>query len=350
MQFDSQGFIGFDVSKWQDANTTLQQIDFVKMKQDCNARFVIIKAGQYDWMDEDFVYNWNASGNAGLPRAAYWFCDKARGGKAQAVSFYEILLSVGWDGEPVVADYEGGSWTDWNELYNFLVEIQKLTQLPDHKIWIYTGYYYWVANSPTNQTSLDWFGRFPLWIAWYTNDPAVVKIPAPWDTAFLWQKGTPAIGKQCGAESEEIDLDELNGGQDKLDYYFGGGGTTPPDTGGTMNGIAKEKLGKTSTVRTSPEVISGNDAGVRIQPYSEIEFTEIVDGPNYPGDRWFKLTDGNYVNYIYNGRQYYDIIQDPGTEPPPVGDGITVDVSVTVDPATAEVTQVLVNDAEYIKK
>jgi len=101
------------------------------------------------------------------------------------------------------------------------------------------------------------------------------------------------------------------------------GGSMP-----TTNGVAKEKLGKTSTVRKSPGVVSGNSTDQSIQPKSTLEYTELVIGTNSPNDRWFKLADGSgYVQYIYSGRQYYDILQEPGTvtpppvEPPPANSG-----------------------------
>jgi hypothetical protein len=92
--------------------------------------------------------------------------------------------------------------------------------------------------------------------------------------------------------------------------------------GGSMiYGTAKEVLGKTGTIRTSPEVLSGNDTGKRVQAYTTIEFVEVVDGKSVPADKWFKLPDGNYLNYIISGRAYYQIVTQPIPDVPPA-DGV----------------------------
>lgn len=90
------------------------------------------------------------------------------------------------------------------------------------------------------------------------------------------------------------------------------------ESGGSMvNGQAKEVLGKTGTVRTSPEVVSGNDTGKRVQPFSTIEFVEVVAGKSVPTDKWFRLPDGNYLNYILAGRAYFQITKEPIPDVPP---------------------------------
>ena len=86
-----------------------------------------------------------------------------------------------------------------------------------------------------------------------------------------------------------------------------------------MNGKAKEKLGKTMTVRDVPGALPNSWAG-EILPYTEFEFVGYVpdmlhpDDPNYS---WLLLPDGNYVNYKYppSGLRV-DILQEPGVEPP----------------------------------
>lgn len=87
--------------------------------------------------------------------------------------------------------------------------------------------------------------------------------------------------------------------------------------GGTMNGTAKEILGKIGTIRTTPEAVSGNDTGKRVPAGSTIEFVKVVPGKSIPTDQWFQLPDGNYLNYILTGRAYYQILTQPTTPPPP---------------------------------
>ena len=49
--------IGIDVSRWNDVNSTPQQVNFVKAKV-AGAEFVFIKSSQANWQDEDILYNW----------------------------------------------------------------------------------------------------------------------------------------------------------------------------------------------------------------------------------------------------------------------------------------------------
>jgi GH25 family lysozyme M1 (1,4-beta-N-acetylmuramidase) len=91
-----------------------------------------------------------------------------------------------------------------------------------------------------------------------------------------------------------------------------------------MNGTAKEALGNTSTIRSQPSRY-GTDTGKRIDAYSTIDFVQVVDveikgTADKSGDKWLKLTDGNYVNHILGGLYYYQILSqpsDPSPEPEP---------------------------------
>lgn len=225
--------IGFDVSFYQDDDRTLQQIDFVKMKN-YGASFIIIKAGQWYYPDPDFEYNWRESKKAGLPRSAYWFCSKNSTGREQAQKFWSLVKNDPAEGM-YFADYETGSWTDWRQLKEFLQEFQRLSGLPSGKIGIYTGYYYWFANSPVSASDLAFFSQFPLWIAWYASNPELVKIPRPWTEFLIWQSGTPAIGLQVGVESKEIDFNWFSGDDDKFRLFMGGEpNTVPPPSGDIM--------------------------------------------------------------------------------------------------------------------
>lgn len=80
---------------------------------------------------------------------------------------------------------------------------------------------------------------------------------------------------------------------------------------------AKEKLGKTSSIRNQPDV-SGGKVG-EIAPRSTISFIEIVPGGKQPLDSWLKLRDGQFVNLKVAGIEYYDIISNPTPDPEPDG-------------------------------
>ncbi len=92
MNFNDMGIQGFDVSLYQDDNATPQGIDFVKMKN-WGADFVIIRAGQNNWIDPDFARNWLEAKAAGIPRGAYWFYDPRRDPVSQAAAFCNLVAS-----------------------------------------------------------------------------------------------------------------------------------------------------------------------------------------------------------------------------------------------------------------
>jgi hypothetical protein len=60
MTFTVTTVIGPDVSFYQDAANTPQQIDFTAMKR-AGADFVIIRAGQNSWTDPDFQFNYKSA-------------------------------------------------------------------------------------------------------------------------------------------------------------------------------------------------------------------------------------------------------------------------------------------------
>ena len=50
--------LGVDISVWQDLNSTPQMYDPWKTRKQ-NGVFVGIKASQANWIDPDFIMNWN---------------------------------------------------------------------------------------------------------------------------------------------------------------------------------------------------------------------------------------------------------------------------------------------------
>src|SRR4051812_12628196 len=119
-------------------------------------------------------------------------------------------LGGGFPEMEIWADYEetyGGGYKSWSHFSVFLTGLQRL--LPDAKVGIYTGYDYWLHNSPnpiTEKAAFEWFGRFPLWLAWYTANESVVKIRKPWTEALYWQFTAKGDGAKYGVESKNIDL------------------------------------------------------------------------------------------------------------------------------------------------
>lgn len=229
-----------DVSFYQDNNQTAQGINFDKMVF-AGAQGVIIRAGQGAWIDEDFVRNWNNAKAAGLPRGSYWYYDPRVSPTSQADRFATLFgsdppeLDLWLDAE--YPSTWGGSYAGWSYLYDFLERLR--LRLPSVQDTIYTGYYWWYENvvRHTTLSQLPYFARYPLSIAWYADNPALVRIPPPWTTARWWQFTSSGPGLDYGAESLEIDLNYFNGTPEEYRETFHlGEDPEPPPQGDTMKG------------------------------------------------------------------------------------------------------------------
>lgn len=227
MIFDNQGIIVYDVSRWQADLENKRYIDFNKLKKNGRANAVIIKCGQRDYPDPTFKINWENSKNAGIPRSSYWFLDYRNTGKNQAKLYWDYIKNDVGEGM-YFCDFEKGSDNKWDTLFNFIKEFQQLSGLPNHKIGVYTNYYYWTEHQPKTESSLNWFAQYPLWIAWYSKEPKDVKIPKNWKDCILWQDGTPSINKEeFGVWSNEIDHNIFNGNMEKFNYHFNNKASEP---------------------------------------------------------------------------------------------------------------------------
>jgi GH25 family lysozyme M1 (1,4-beta-N-acetylmuramidase) len=247
MIFTDRGIFGFDISTYQDSPAIPGNVDFRKMR-DYGASFVIIKAGQGDWMDPDFWTNWHNSKGV-LPRSSYWYYDNHYDPKVQAQKYWNILK----------IDPEGVCWVDledresgggWRKWYDFLEEFRRVSGMPSERVGIYTGFYYWTEYLKlATEAQLEYFALYPLWLASYPPDPfhpdyKNILCPPPWCTPLILQSGTPAIGKAAGVESLDIDYDIFNGDLARFSNYFdlsikppeGDGTAEPPqeETGETM--------------------------------------------------------------------------------------------------------------------
>jgi hypothetical protein len=306
MQF-TRGPLGFDLSFWQDDNRTVQKVDFNKMKS-FGAAFVICRAGQNLWQDEDFRDYWAAAKLAGLPRAAYFFYDPRVSPIGQAHLFASLVVNDKPEGRLWV-DFEfpkswGGAYVDWRHWKAFIEETRQLTGL---RIGIYTAAWWWDDVAVNQGADFSYFGQFPLWVAQYTANAADVDIPRGWTKAMIWQYGTPPIGPQVGVESLEIDANYWN-----ADFRFEdewGGATVPPPPGGSMkyrviwpNGVAR---------RTGPSV-SNTYTGLTYFYDQAVDVVEdnIPDReePDNLNKRWVRFADD-----LYGASEYPNSIGVPQT-------------------------------------
>jgi hypothetical protein len=235
---------GFDISTYQDSPLVAGHVDFAKMRA-WGADFVIIRAGQGTWKDEDFDRSWdNAKGV--LPRSSYFFYDNRFKPQDQAEKYHEIISR----------DPEGFCWLDIEHTvsgaygnldgwYNFLVKFHSLCNYP---VGIYTGFWYFVERTAL-ETSFEkqYFAKYPLWLASYPPDPfnvdhSKIRIPYPWKKYIMLQSGTPAIGLEAGVESRDIDYNIFMDNSEFTKFFTPV--IIPPPAGGemfrgTINTIAK---------------------------------------------------------------------------------------------------------------
>jgi lysozyme len=204
--------IGPDVSFYQDDPGTPNGINFARMNN--LADFVIIRAGQNLWVDPDFNQNWRDAKATGLPRGSYWFYD-SRADPRQQAELWASLIKDDMGELPLFADFEEaykGEFAGWENWKKFLERLRSL--VGQKEIGIYTAYYYWIdnaLNAATQASDLEYFHRYPLWIANYGVTSPLV--PKPWTTNewVLWQFTAMGDGILYGVESAEIDLNYFNG-------------------------------------------------------------------------------------------------------------------------------------------
>lgn len=218
-----------DISFWQDNPDTKDIIvDFNKMR--LNASGVILRIGQGNWEDKKFYEYWtNANGK--LPIGGYWYYDNSYDPEKQAELCVSILKKYNVNFSlPLFADFEDrktAPFSNWKNWYKFIERLK--LRIPEIKIGIYTGYYYWLEFCPLRQEERDYFGKYDLWIAQYPYDSHLEEfsytkptIPTnTWDNWVLWQVSDRGDGHFFGVESSRVDINYFNGTQKEFEKYFG---------------------------------------------------------------------------------------------------------------------------------
>ena len=210
--------LGIDVSRWQDNNSTAQQMDFTKSVA-MGAKFVFIKSSQALWTDEDILYNWKSAKNAGLLRGAYHFLDWIADPLKQAQYAWSIIQSDPGELPPVI-DFE--YWNPpppkaYDLLWQYVVEMERLS---GRKPIIYTGAFFWDAHGSDAQVWND----YPLWLASYSTQEYMeynLDRLTPWDKWTFWQWTDKGDGLAFGAESLGLDMNYFNGSLNDLKVFAG---------------------------------------------------------------------------------------------------------------------------------
>lgn len=314
-----------DVSFYEDDEETPRHIDFNKMKS-AGVVATIVRAGQKNWPDKSFTQSWKDAKAAGLPRGSYWFLDSRATAKDQARMYFDML--AGDFGElPLFADFEAIKDvpnTTAVQLRDFIEEVRRL--IPGKEIVIYTGYYYWLENVPTNMYA--YFSQFECWIAAYNN--VGPKVPAPWAKWLFWQftdLGDPA---KYGTEGK-VDLNYFNGDAEafKIRFNITDGPTIPPvntdKVRHTHEGVTLHEITRygakcfVHVIDTSLARIEISECGFRTPGFAVDKYNaQVVSN----GGGWPNLQDANHrsnemwvsngvfkqqVAYIKDNRPYINI-------------------------------------------
>jgi lysozyme len=326
-----------DVSFWQG------DIDFAQMRE-AGLAGAIIRAGQRNWVDSRFKVNWQKAKAAGLPRGSYWFYDSREDPKRQAELWWSLVQDD--YGELIhIADFEenyGGPYGKKEHFKTFLAHFQELSRFPDHRIAIYTGFYWWMARVGADPH----FKRFGLWLAWYA-DMSLVRVPAPWDAGDLlfWQYTSSGDGADYGVSSQEIDLNWYCCSIENFNWRFNLIGEPMPDyiysiTPLFADGCSVRPEPDTGNTKILPGLAYGRYAfGNRRVTIAEDKWENAVQ-VNKAGDIWLEvqevdgraLTGPAYIAEVHLGKRFATIKQInplPEPEPPPSGEEITITQTFT---------------------
>lgn len=252
----------------------------------------IIRAGQNLWEDSKAKIFMDGAKAAGMPFGSYWFFDSRVSPTRQAELWAKIL--EGYDTKLWIwADYEEnyeGQWSGWDGFYQFLEACK--VYMPNRKIGIYTGFYYWIEHSPnpiTQSASLYYFAQYPLWLAWYTTDPTQVRIPRPWTEMTFWQYSSSGDGYYYGVGSREVDMNRFIGD----DFYntFGlndnGNGGEEPMPEKPITYYMDLRTGYQSNIRSGPGTNYGI-VGLLVGPTTVSITGQALDNPN-DSYEWYEI-------------------------------------------------------------
>lgn len=170
--------------------------------------------------DGQFATNWQRMGEVGITRGAYHFFHGAQDAVEQAKHFLDTVALAPTDLPPVL-DIEG-SGADGQPREALIAGAQAwldaVEQATGRIPLVYTGFGFW-----TSVMRSDAFGRYPLWLARYTQAP-VTAVPRGWSAWTFWQYAAPDDGAPHIAVpgiADLADVSRYNGTHDDLVRQFG---------------------------------------------------------------------------------------------------------------------------------
>ena len=197
-------------------------VDFTKMAA-ADIKFAYVRATTITG-DPDYAFeeNWQGLKDVGIARGAYGFANQ-KDPIGYARKMYEVVQATGDLGElPPALDFEcryiaaAKTYIGKMIFQACLDWLRHVEALDGRRPIIYTSYSMWFNPPP------PWTSDYDLWVASYTTKNAGPKwMPFGWSSWLFWQQGTPAIGKQLGVCSEEIDVDVFAGSEDEFRAWAG---------------------------------------------------------------------------------------------------------------------------------
>lgn len=244
---------GPDVSKYQGV------VDW-KAVAKSGATFGIAKASEGSHtQDSYFSNNWKYMKDAGLlVRGAYHYAHTDNDPLKDAANFVDTVTKAGGlgphdilalDAEDVCAaskKVSAKATADW--CLKFVKEVQRLSGLPNNRIWVYTGAWWWNPRAGAS----DVLKEYPLWVSAYVagNEPPKV---GGWSTWTVWQYTS---GGTVAGVAGRCDVSRYNGTLESFKNLVGFAAppvvkppspkppvVTPPVTKPTVS-LAKVKPGK----------------------------------------------------------------------------------------------------------
>ena len=215
--------LGLDVSFWQDAAGTPQQINFKKAKEN-GANFIVIRASQDLTIDPDLEYNIINAKKEDLITGMYHFYDYRKSASIQAAHFAKLCLQY----KPSFAVLDFEQHRDWplplwgSTLKGIKIFMDRFESLCDIPLLFYTNpsmlkYYFTYARIP------QWLLEHDLWIAQYPGEVDIdtfVPSFSPWTTWRIWQFTDRLDGIAFGMESKQVDGNRFNGSLEDLKSWL----------------------------------------------------------------------------------------------------------------------------------
>jgi len=164
--------------------------------------FAICKATEgTTFVDASFKANWAGIESHGIRvRGAYHFGHPELSAVTQAAHFVSTVGALK-AGDFLVLDIEANAnklpaATVVTWIRTFLEDVVTRSKLPVHRVWVYTGAWWWEPNTAGSAVA----AAHPLWVSGYTTAPPM---PRGWSHWTMWQytdkASIPGVSGGCDA-------------------------------------------------------------------------------------------------------------------------------------------------------